>query len=133
MENRKSVVYDVLLFVYDVMSGIGNTSHHPENLSTHVNKYDCPSHLESGQVMSTWICLNLSSGAENSPTGVCVCRLTLALWHFCRNFGKELVILFHRTAAAPWGHVASIIKRNSTGDSPSFGSTPTTVSNRSFS
>ena len=51
----------------------------------------------------------------------------------CRNFGKELVILFHRTAAAPWGHVASIIKRSSTGDSPSFGSTPTTVSNRSFS
>ena len=35
--------------------------------------------------------------------------------------------------AAPWGHVASIIKRSSTGDSPSFGSTPTTVSNRSFS
>ena len=35
----------------------------------------------------------------------------------CRNFGKELVILFHRTAAAPWGHVASIIKRRSTGDS----------------
>ena len=52
---------------------------------------------------------------------------------YCRNFGKELVILFHRTAAAPWGHVASIIKRSSTGDSPSFGSTPTTVSNRSFS
>ena len=52
---------------------------------------------------------------------------------FCRNFGKELVILFHRTAAAPWGHVASIIKRSSTGVSLSFGSTPTTVSNRSFS
>ena len=29
----------------------------------------------------------------------------------CRNFGKELVILFHRSAAAPWGHVASIIKK----------------------
>ena len=41
----------------------------------------------------------------------------------CRNFGKELVILFHLTVAAPWGHVASIIKRSSTGDSLSFGST----------
>ena len=50
----------------------------------------------------------------------------------CRNFGKELVILFHRTAAAPWGHVASIIKRSSTGDSLSFCSTPTTVSIRSI-
>ena len=29
----------------------------------------------------------------------------------CRNFVKELVILFHRTAVAPWGHVASIIKK----------------------
>ncbi len=46
----------------------------------------------------------------------------------CRNFGKELVILFHRSAAAPWGHVASIIKKSPTGDSLSFGSTPTTVS-----
>ena len=36
------------------------------------------------------------------------------------------MILFHRTAAAPWGHVVSIIKRSSTGDSLSFGSTPTT-------
>ena len=51
----------------------------------------------------------------------------------CRNFGKELVILFHRSAAAPWGHVVSIIKRSSTGVSPSFGSTATTFSNRSFS
>ena len=47
---------------------------------------------------------------------------------WCRNFGKELVILFHRTAAAPWGHVASIIKRSSTGDSLAFGSTTNTVS-----
>ena len=38
----------------------------------------------------------------------------------CTNFVKELVILFHRTAAAPWGHVASIIKRSSTGDSSSI-------------
>ena len=38
----------------------------------------------------------------------------------CRNFVKELVILFHRTAAAPWGHVASIIKKSSTGDSSSI-------------
>ena len=51
----------------------------------------------------------------------------------CRNFSKELVILFHRTAAVTWGHVASIIKRSATGVSPSFGSTPTTVSNSSFS
>ena len=42
------------------------------------------------------------------------------------------MILFHRTAAAPWGHVASIIKRSSTGDSLSFGSTPTTVSTGPF-
>ena len=39
---------------------------------------------------------------------------------YCRNFGKELVMLFHRTAAAPWGHVASIIKRSSTRDSLSL-------------
>ena len=51
---------------------------------------------------------------------------------YCRNFGKELVILFHRTAAALWDHVASIIKKSSTGDSLSFGSTPTTVSIRSI-
>ena len=58
----------------------------------------------------------------------CICFYS---YIYCRNFGKELVILFHRTAA-PWGHVASIIKRNSTGDSLSFGSTPTTVSIRSI-
>ena len=50
----------------------------------------------------------------------------------CRNFVKELVILFHRTSAAPWGHVASIVKKSSPGDSLSFCSTPTTVSNRSI-
>ena len=51
----------------------------------------------------------------------------------CRNFGKELVILFHRTAAAPWGHVASIIKRSSTGDSLSlFGFTTNTGSTVPF-
>ena len=49
----------------------------------------------------------------------------------CRNFVKELVILFHRTSAALWGHVASIIKKSSTGDSFSI-STPTAVSNRSI-
>ena len=38
----------------------------------------------------------------------------------CRNFVKELVILFHRTAVAPWGHVASIIKKSYTGDSSSI-------------
>ncbi len=42
------------------------------------------------------------------------------------------MILFHRSAAAPWGHVASIIKRSPTGDSLSFGSTTTTVSIRSI-
>ena len=51
----------------------------------------------------------------------------------CRNFGKELVILFHRSTAAPCGHVASIIKKSPTGDSLSFGSTPTTVCIRYFS
>ena len=43
----------------------------------------------------------------------------------CGNFVKELVILFHRTAAAPWGHVAYIIKRSSTGDSLFFRGIPT--------
>ena len=38
----------------------------------------------------------------------------------CRNFGKELVILFHRSAAAPWGHVVSIMKKSPTGDSLSL-------------
>ena len=38
----------------------------------------------------------------------------------CINFVKQLVILFHRISAAPWGHVASIIKKSSTGDSSSF-------------
>ena len=51
----------------------------------------------------------------------------------CRNFGKELAILFYRSAAAPWGHMASIIKKSLTGESFSFGFTPTTVSIRSFS
>ena len=41
----------------------------------------------------------------------------------CRNFSKELVILFHQSAAAPWGHVTSIVKKSPTGDSLSFGST----------
>ena len=50
----------------------------------------------------------------------------------CRNFGKELVNLFHRSAAAPWGHMASIIKKSPTGDSLSFDSTTTTVSIRSI-
>ena len=52
----------------------------------------------------------------------------------CRNFGKEPVILFPRTAAAPRGHMASIIKRSSTGDSLSlsFGSTTNTVNTGPF-
>ena len=48
---------------------------------------------------------------------------TLLILLFSRNFGKELVILFHRSAAAPFGHEASIIKKSPTGDSLSFGST----------
>ena len=31
----------------------------------------------------------------------------------CRNFVKELVILFHRISAAPWGHMVSTIKKKS--------------------
>ena len=54
------------------------------------------------------------------------------IYIYCRNFVKELVILFHRTAAAPWGHVASIIKKSPTRDSSSI-STPTAVSRRSIS
>ena len=42
------------------------------------------------------------------------------LHDICRNFVKELVILFHRISAAPWGHVVSIIKRAQTEDSSSF-------------
>ena len=38
----------------------------------------------------------------------------------CRNFVKELVILFHRISAAPWRHVTSIIKKSSTGYSSSY-------------
>ena len=38
----------------------------------------------------------------------------------CVEIFKELVILFHRISAAPWCHVASTIKRATTGDSPSF-------------
>ena len=36
------------------------------------------------------------------------------------KFVKELVILFHRISAAPWGHVAYTIKRTPTEDSSSF-------------
>ena len=42
------------------------------------------------------------------------------------------MILFHRTAAASWGHVASIIKKSSTGDSLLLVPLPTTVSIRSI-
>ena len=40
--------------------------------------------------------------------------------HVCRNFVKELVILFHQISAAPWGHVVSTIKRAPTEDSSPF-------------
>ena len=42
------------------------------------------------------------------------------------------MILFHRISAAPWGHVASTIKRATTEDTSSFCSPPTAVSNRSI-
>ena len=44
----------------------------------------------------------------------------------------ELVILFHRTAAAPWGHVASIIKRSQLETLSRLVPLPTTVSIRSI-
>ena len=50
----------------------------------------------------------------------------------CRNFVKELVILFHRRSAAPWGHVASIIKKRAPLEILPLTSSPTAVSNRSF-
>ena len=53
------------------------------------------------------------------------------VYMYCRNFVKELVIVFHRTAAPPWGHVASIIKKSSTEILPLFPTT-TAVSNRSI-
>ena len=77
---------NVLAVMYDIISGIGNASHHLENLSTHVNKDDCPSHQGSGPMMSMWMCLNFSPGAGNSPTGACVYRLALVLWHFKNDF-----------------------------------------------
>ena len=36
------------------------------------------------------------------------------------KFVKELVFLFHRIPAAPWGHVVSTIKRAPSEDSYSF-------------
>ena len=80
-----------LAVVYVIISGIGNASHHLENLSTHVNRYNCPSHQRSGQVMSMWECSNLSSGAGNLPTGACACRPTLAFWHFKLVFVHALM------------------------------------------
>ena len=50
----------------------------------------------------------------------------------CRNFVKELVILFHRISAAPWGHVVSTIKKSYDWRFFHFSSTPTAVSNRSI-
>ena len=44
----------------------------------------------------------------------------LYVWLLRRKFVKELVILFHRISAAPWGHVVSTIKRAPTEDSSSF-------------
>ena len=52
--------------------------------------------------------------------------------NICRNFVKELVILFHRTSAAPWGHVVSTIKKDLRLKISSLFATPTAVSNRSI-
>ena len=70
--------------MYADMSGIGNTSRHQENLSTHVNRYHCPSHLRSGLVMSMWMCLNLfvhalTSALIRSQTNLSVNKRTDAL------------------------------------------------------
>ena len=70
-------------------------------------------------------------GSKNASGPVGIPLKKCASGVSCRNFVKELMILFHRTAAAPWGHVAPIIKKSSTGDSSSF-STPTAVRRRSI-
>ena len=46
-------------------------------------------HLGSGPVIC--MCLNLSSCAENSPTGAWVCQPTLALWHLRHIFVHALM------------------------------------------
>ena len=87
---------NVLDVVYADISGIGNASHHWENLPTHVNRYDCSSRMGSCPVMWMWMCLNLSSDARNSSTGAWVCQLTLTLWHFRHIFVHALTsVLIH--------------------------------------
>ena len=124
---------NVLAVVYAVMSGIGNASHHLENLSTHVNRNDCPSHLGSGPVMWMWMCLNLSSGAGNSPTGACVCHSTLALWHFRHVFSHALTSALIRDqtnlsvnkrtdALAPgWNKLCTAVKMSLHKDAGTYG------------
>ena len=51
---------------------------------------------------------------------------------YCKNFVKELVILFHRISVAPWGHVASTIKKKLRLEILPLFATPTAVSNRSI-
>ena len=76
---------------------------------------------------STYLVLG-SNCMRGSLTNSVVCNSLLGdsfyrVFHLWKFF-KDLVILFHRISTAPWGHVASIIKRATTGDSPSFCSTP---------
>ena len=52
---------------------------------------------------------------------VLIVRNIQILFYEMWKFVKELVILFHRMSAAPWGHVVSTIKKRApTGDSFSF-------------
>ena len=56
-------------------------------------------------------------GDASKFTNVPSLRVLISLlWKFV----KELVILFHRISAAPWGHVVSTIKRAPFEDSSSF-------------
>ena len=52
---------------------------------------------------------------------------------YCRNFGKELVILFHRSAAAPWVTWRPLLKKRAPQEILSLlVPLPTTVSSRSI-
>ena len=132
--------------MYDIISGIGNASHHLENLSTHVNKYDCPSHLGSGPMMSMWMCLNFSPGAGNSPTGACVYRLALVLWHFKNDFVYALTSALIRsktnmsvnkrtdTLVPGWGKLCTAVKMSLHKDAGTYGrNLPVFVSQMIFS
>ena len=72
-------------------------------------------------------CVRLEPVQPKGRTGKEKGRRLYILW----KFFKELLILFHRISAVPWGHVASTMKRAPTEDSSSF-PTSTAVSNRSI-